>query len=238
MHWDYVAIIVFIGVLVPWRSRARVQLLFESRALASAERLRLYLSTMAFQWAIAGFIAWRFLAHGGHWSTLGLTLAHPFRVAVATIPVSLLLVCNQVLSIRRLSGVPVEGRGIVGRLADLLLPRTRSERWVALALVLTVALCEEFIYRGFVEYLFASRLSSVLAGAVISAAFFAAAHLYQGRRGLVATFIMGLIFSLVRTWTSTLLGPMIIHFVVDFSAGAASLRMLGPQAATGARTDP
>lgn len=226
MYWDYIAILVVLGLLVPWRSRARVYILLEPDAFTSSRRVNLYLSTMAFQWAISTTIAWRLVAHRDTLGALGFAQPHFLRTAVAAISVSALLVLNQIAGVARLAALPHHQRGIVGRLAEALLPRTRRERWLAVALALTVALCEEFIYRGFVQFLFERKLSSVVAGAAISAAFFALAHLYQGRRGLIATFIVGLILSAVRVWTATILAPIAIHFAVDFSAGVASLRAL------------
>jgi membrane protease YdiL (CAAX protease family) len=112
------------------------------------------------------------------------------------------------------------------------LPRTSIEAWVGLLLVLTVALCEEFIYRGFIEAIFASTFSiSILAGAVISAAFFSSAHMYQGRKGLITTFAVGLVFSAARIWTGSLVPSVIVHFAVDFSVALAALKSLplGPE---------
>ena len=143
---------------------------------------------------------------------------------VAIVSLSGVLVLNQILGVKRLSRLSIQHRGIPGRLAEILLPQTRGERWIGLVLVSTVAVCEEIIYRGFVEYVFQLTPSAVLLGAVSSSVFFAAAHLYQGRKGLIATFIVGLLLSMARVWSATLLAPVVIHFAVDFSAAVALLR--------------
>lgn len=227
MHWDYIFILGILAVFVPWRSRGRVRMLLESPALGSSERLSLYLSTIVFQWAAAAGITWRCFAHGEGLGSLGIALPNAPRAFAATVVLSAVLVLNQIFGIRRLAGLAPERRGLVAQLAEKLLPRTRAEKYAAVALVSTVAVCEEFIYRGFIEGVFENALSSVLAGAAISAAFFASAHLYQGRRGIVATFVIGLVFSGVRIWTGSLWPSIFIHFAVDFSAGVASSRMLG-----------
>jgi membrane protease YdiL (CAAX protease family) len=228
MHWDYFAILAILAFVVPWRSRARVRMLLQSPALASSERISLYLSTIVFQWAVSGVIAWRCLAHGVTIAELGITLPDVPRAIFAAAALSALLVLNQIFGIRRLSSLPVGKRGLVAQLAERLLPRTKKETFAAIALVLTVAACEEFIYRGFIEGLFQQVWSSALAGALASAGLFALAHLYQGRRGILTTFIIGLVFSGVRIWTGSLWPSMFIHFAVDFTAGVASFRMLTP----------
>jgi uncharacterized protein len=226
MHWDYMVILIVLGVLVPWRSRARIEALFAPDSTLATDRTRLYLSTIAFQWTITAIVVWRWFGHGGSVQDLGVMPPNDGRGIIAATLLSLLLIFNQLAGLRRLANLPRERRGIVGQLAEKLVPRTLSEKWMASVLVVTVAICEELIYRGFVQGLFQNWLSAVWAGVVISAVFFAAAHLYQGRRGLITTFVVGLIFSGVRVWTGSLLPSAIIHFVVDFTAGIASARLV------------
>jgi uncharacterized protein len=228
MHWDYAVVLVILAFIVPWRSRARVRMLLQSATLASEERISLYLSTIVFQWALSGLICWRWVAHGDTIMQLGIRFPNLPRAIVAAIGLSTLLVLNQIFGIRRLASLPRERRGLVAQLAEKLLPKTRREVFAAIGLVLTVAACEEFIYRGFIEGLFQQIFSSVSAGAVISAGLFAIAHLYQGRRGILTTFVVGLVFSAVRIWTGSLWPSILIHFAVDFVAGVASSRLLTP----------
>jgi len=227
MHWDYILILAILAVLVPWRSSSRIRALLNGPELASSERILLYLSTIAFQWAAVAVILWRCRAHHLSWTALGMALPHPFRAAAVAVGVSSVLVFSQIYGIRRVAALPYESRGLVAKLAEKLLPRASGEIFVAILLVTTVAVCEEFIYRGFVEAIFANAFSgSALAGAVISAAFFSLAHLYQGRKGLATTFAVGLILSAARIWTGSLLPSMVIHFAVDFSVGLAAMKFL------------
>lgn len=227
MHWDYILILAILAVVVPWRSLGRIRDLLAGPELTSSERVLLYSSTVAFQWTAVAVILWRCQAHHLSWVALGVALQHPARSLAAAAGLSIILVFNQVYAIRRVAAFPCESRGIVPRLAEKLLPRTSTEIWAGLVLVLTVAICEEFIYRGFVEAVFVGVFSgSALAGAVISAAFFSSAHMYQGRKGLITTFAVGLIFSTARIWTGSLLSPIIIHFAVDFSVALAALKFL------------
>lgn len=226
MHWDYVAILFVLGVIVPWRGRARVIALLQSKSMESGERISLYASTIAFQWAISLVIIWRCRKHGLGFADLGIALPHAARGLIVAAAISAVLALNQVFGVLRLAHLPVEKRGIVGQIAERLLPRARVEKWAAVALLLTVSICEEFVYRGFIQSLFQIALQSPAAGAVISSGFFALAHAYQGKRGVITTFAVGLIFSVVRLWTGSLVPSMIIHFAVDFSAGVASSRLL------------
>lgn len=225
MHWDYIAIVAFLGVIVPWRGLSRLKVLLHSE-VNGRDRIVLYASTIAFQWCISAIVAWRCFAGGLDRQELGLQIVRWQREVIAILVISTLLVANQIIGVARLATKPVEERGLIGRLAERLVPRAAREKRLAVLLVVTVAICEEFIYRGFVEGWFQGLTGSTAAGAVMSAAFFALAHLYQGRRGVLMTFLVGLVLSGVRVWTASLLPCILIHFAVDFSAGMASYRLL------------
>ena len=230
MSWDYFLILAFLLFIVPWRSNSRVRALLEAPPLSSSERLGLYFSTMAIQLLIAAIILWRMRVHHVAFASLGIALPSPGRALTAAAVLTVLLVLNQVFGLRRLATLSAERRGIIPRLAEKLLPRNRPETFVAVLLVISVAICEEVIYRGFVQAIFQGLLSSsALAGAGISALFFSFAHLYQGRKGLLTTFVVGLIFSATRIWTGSLFPCIFIHFCVDFSAGVVVSRLAGLQ---------
>jgi len=92
----------------------------------------------------------------------------------------------------------------------ILFARDGTERLAFSALVTTVAICEEFIYRGFAQYVFQDWSRSLLIGILGSALLFSFAHLYQGKRGLVSTFAVGLLFSGIRavpTFLRSLFSP-------------------------------
>jgi membrane protease YdiL (CAAX protease family) len=111
-------------------------------------------------------------------------------------------------------------------LARKVFPRDGIERLGFFALVSTVAICEEFIYRGFAQFVFQDWSHSVLVGLFASSLLFSVAHLYQGRKGLVSTFAVGMLFASVRAWTGTLLPTIVGHFVADFTVGVlAPLRI-------------
>ncbi len=64
MPWDFALILLGLGVLAPWRGAARVRQLLAGPQLSSVERLTVYASTMAMQWAVLALVAWRCHARG------------------------------------------------------------------------------------------------------------------------------------------------------------------------------
>jgi uncharacterized protein len=231
MHWDFALILIFLGVAVPVLGSRRIRHLLDSPQTSKMDRLSIYASTIAFQWLAALIILQRTRAHGIGLARLGVAIPRPALAITVAIVLAALISLNQIYSLRRLVATPSEIKGILPQLALKLFPQDDVERLAFFALVVTVAVCEELIYRGFVQRVFQDWSGGhVMAGLVGSAVFFALAHLYQGRRGITTTIVVGLLFSIVRSWTGSLFPTSMAHFVADFSVGMlapAKLRSAG-----------
>jgi uncharacterized protein len=217
MPWEFALILLFLASAVPLLGRHRIRQLMRMPQTTKADRMALYRSTVASQWVAAAFIFWRATAHRIPASRLGLAIPQVRLAVAAAVVLSALVLTNQLLSLRRLAHEP---ESILRQLARKVFPQDHGERAAFFGVVLTVSLCEEFIFRGFTQNVLETALwGSVLAGIVGSAILFALAHLYQGRRGLIATLVVGLLFASVRSWTGSLLAPIAAHFTADLTAG-------------------
>jgi uncharacterized protein len=220
MRWDFAIILLFLGVAVPWLGYRRVRRLMGISSTSTMDRLTLYASTIAFQWVAVAIILWRAEKQGIHPKELGLAVPNPWLAASVSIILSLLLLMNQVFAMRRLSARPSEAKGVLPQLALKIFPQNAIEKLVFVALVATVAVCEETIYRGFVQQVFQGALDNlIIAGIVLSAVLFSLAHAYQGPRGLLSTLIIGLVFASARSWTGSLVPSISAHFVADLTVG-------------------
>jgi uncharacterized protein len=191
------------------------------------DRLSIYASTIAFQWLATVIILWRTRVHGITLAQLGVAIPRPALAITVAIVLAALISANQIYSLRRLVAKPSEVKGVLPQLALKLFPQDDVERLTFFALVVTVAMCEEFIYRGFVQRVFQDWSGGhVVAGIVGSAVFFALAHLYQGLRGLSTTVVVGVLFSMVRSWTGGLLPTSVAHFVADLFVGMLAPRKI------------
>jgi len=227
MPWDFIVILAVLGLLVPWRGAVRIRQLLCQERLTTADRLALYASTLAFQWLAAAITLWRAVSHHVTLRQLGLALPRPWLAVGIGTGLATLVVLNQFISLRRMARLPEDQRGLMGQIARKVMPQTTVERLGFVALVTTVAICEEFLYRGFVQSIFQQAfVGSSIIGALFSAAFFSTAHLYQGKRGLASTFIMGLIFSAARILSGSLFPSILAHFATDLSAGLAAPALL------------
>lgn len=221
MHWDFALILLVLGTAVPVLGRRRIRKLMESPTTTKTDRLTLYASTIAFQWVTVALILWRTHAHAIPLASLGIAIPKLGVALIATLLLSALILVNQIIALRRL-GDSARGTvdGILPHLALKVFPQDAEERLAFVALVSTVAICEELIYRGFAQRAFQDWAAGlVVVGVVASAAIFSLAHLYQGRRGLITTFVVGLLFSIVRALTGSLAPACVAHFVADITAG-------------------
>lgn len=220
MHWDFALILLVLGIAVPLLGRRRVGQLMRTPSTTKMDRLSLYATTLAFQWIAAGVILWRAAADEIRAAQLGLAIGNPILTVTITIVLTALVLLNQLISLRRLASSPAEAQGLLPQLALKLFPQDGVERLAFFALVVTVAICEELVYRGFVQCVFQDwSQGSVTVGVLGSAIYFSIAHLYQGRRGLASTLVAGLIFAGARAWTGSLLPPIAAHFVADITVG-------------------
>jgi len=106
-----------------------------------------------------------------------------------------------------------------------LIPSTTLELLVWFCLSTTAGICEEIIFRGYLQRQFAAFTSSVLAGVLLSAVVFGAAHGYEGGPRMVLIGIYGLMFGLLAWWRRSLRPGMIAHAWHDAISGTV-LHML------------
>ena len=228
--WDFVLVLLFLGVIIPWRGAARMKRLLSKPELTSADRLSLYGSTILFQWLIVAIVAWRCVARSVGPDELGIAASDPWQVAWTSIVLTGLLCVNQVVGLRRITRMPEGKRGSLFAITEKIMPRTRTETLVFAALACTAGISEEFLYRGVVFTAFVRMIVNYgppnAAAAILSSIWFSLAHLYQGRRGIITTFVVGMIFALVRIWTGSLIPAFAAHIGIDLVAGICVSRFL------------
>jgi uncharacterized protein len=219
-HWDFALIFIFFATAIPLLGQRRIRRLLAQPSTTKAIRLRLYSTTIVFQWLATALIYWRVRARGISAAQVGISIPNAVFVAAVSVALCILIFGNQYYSLHRMSQHPEEVRGSITDLASRIFPQDSSERIVFVFVVVTVAICEEFIYRGFMQQVFHDWSGgSVVAAVLGSSLMFAIAHLYQGRRGIFATLVAGLLFSSVRAWTGSLLPAVLGHFIADITAG-------------------
>ena len=125
----------------------------------------------------------------------------------------LVLIVPILLLRRRLDEVPAIGD------IRAILPRNRAELPYGAALGLTAGIVEELLFRLALPALLFGVLDGVPgAGPLafgIAALLFGALHLYQGPLGILFSFILGLLFTVLYIVTGSILAPIALHALVD-----------------------
>jgi membrane protease YdiL (CAAX protease family) len=86
------------------------------------------------------------------------------------------------------------------------------------AVSLSAGFCEEFIFRGYLIWVFQSLLD-LWGAAALSLVVFALAHAYQGVKGILSTGIVGSLLTLVVLIFGSLLPAIALHALIDIGSG-------------------
>jgi membrane protease YdiL (CAAX protease family) len=226
MPWDFWLIFLVLGVLVPWRGRARLKRLLSQPPGGTKEKLTLYGATVAFQWAITVVVAWRAFARGLTSAEMGLARGLSADLFVASVVGAALLCTFQWFNLRRVGRASGPVIDLMRQLAEHLLPLKSVEFAPYCALAVTAGVCEEFLYRGFAMAALSRAGLATWMVVVLTSILFGFAHAYQGRGGMIGTGLLGLIFAVSRRFFSSLVPVMVWHAAVDVIAGVAGPRFL------------
>lgn len=229
MPWDFWLIFLFLGIVVPWRGAVRLKKLLALPSVSTKEKLALYGATIAAQWVITALVAWRALAQGLSAVALGLADYGGVSTLLASLALATFIGGLHSLNLRRVGRSAGQATQRMRSLARRILPVNSVELLPYCALAVTAGVCEEFLYRGFAMGALSRVGLPAWAVVVLAAVLFGLAHVYQGRSGILGTFVMGILFGVVRLAYDTLVPVIMIHTAVDLVAGIAGPRYLLPQ---------
>jgi len=186
-------------------------------------RLDLYLSAALSQWLLASLGVLVVVTTGPGLRATGFRAVAvgpiiPWAIILTLVSLTAL---GLVVLLERLNWFPEEPE-----LVRLLMPRTRREKLLAVVLLApTAALCEEFLYRGYMlNQLLAWGISVPGAWAGSSVAF-GMAHAYQGWNGMARAALLGGLLALPVVRLGSLYPSIVAHFLID----AVALVWLGPR---------
>jgi uncharacterized protein len=196
--------------------------------LSGHSKLPQYLWTMAWEWVLAGFVylgvrkrmKLRYLI-GGRWANtedvlIDLTIAAGFWLAAIVV----LGACAKLMHLDQAGQFDSMHQQL-----GFLIPGTTPELLVWFGLSTTAGICEEIIFRGYLQRQFAAFTGSMLVGVALSAIVFGASHGYEGGPRMLLVGIYGLMFGLLAWWRKSLRPGMIAHAWHDAISGAV-LHML------------
>jgi membrane protease YdiL (CAAX protease family) len=186
-------------------------------AVLQPHRLFFYLTTIAWEWILVAYIylglrrrgkSIRNIA-GRSWESasdffVDIAIAFGFWIAALFV---LSLVAHAV------------GSNGMSQAARLLAPQGPFESLLWVALAVTAGICEETIFRGYLQRQFVAWTRSAAIGVLLSAALFGAGHLYQGAKATVVIGVYGLMFGILAEARQNLRPGIITHAWHDAITG-------------------
>lgn len=176
-----------------------------------------YLLVLIIEWFIFGFIWLGLRVQGVPFSSLFGEMSPNIRKILRDVGLALLflVVANVVLSLlSALLHVSNHNAAL-----QALLPHTALEIAIYLLVALTAGICEETIFRGYLQRQFTAYTNSALIGALIQGILFGLAHAYQGWKMIVVIAVYGCLFGALAVWRRSLRPGIIAHFLQDSVTG-------------------
>jgi membrane protease YdiL (CAAX protease family) len=191
-------------------------------ATANPNRVRYYVVTIFYEWLLFVLVvagvrrsgASVLIVLGEHWHSVRQVL-RDIGIAVGfwIVAAMLLWIFGWLLRIAAL------GRNVS------MLPQRGIELTFWIALSVTAGICEETIFRGYLQRQFMALTKSAPAGILLSAATFGAVHAYQGFRMVILIALYGAMFGILAYWRASVRPGMIAHAWQDSLNGVLAIVM-------------
>jgi hypothetical protein len=191
----------------------------------SRTRVLQYLLTLTWEWLLFAFCVWgarksgtglRDLV-GGRWREIEDVLID--LLTAAGFWIAAMVVLAFAARLLHLTG----GNQLddVRRQLGFLVPRSMREIVLWFLLSMTAGICEEVVFRGYLQRQFAALAKNVWAGIIVSGLIFGCAHGYEGAGRMMLVGIYGMLFGLLAHFRRSLRPGMIAHAFHDGIMGLA-----------------
>lgn len=201
------------GVLA-WRGAISSQ---QMRAVVNPDRVHLYARTLFFEWLMFAIVIVGVRFSG---SSLLAVLGERWKSAAQLVRDIGIAAAYWVASTLVLSIVAGHSQGAApDRTVQFLLPQGVLEMTLWTAVSVTAGICEEAVYRGYLQRQFIALTKNVPAGIILCAVAFGAAHAYKGFWGAAQIGLEGVMLGILAQWRGSVRPGMIAHAWGDFFAG-------------------
>ena len=155
-------------------------------------------------------------------ATLGWTVADP---AVAVLRGLAVAAAGLALVWLLTAGARVAGLRETAAVA-LLMPRGAGQKRGFLVPSGIAAVCEEYVYRGFVLWALTAWTGSAWLAAVLVSVSFGLGHGYQRLAGVLRATALGMLLAATVIWTGSLFPAIVGHFWINAAIGLGGWRLL------------
>jgi membrane protease YdiL (CAAX protease family) len=204
----HTAVILGATAVLSYRGHLRAD---QMRAVVNPNRIGMYESTIFFECLMLLLVlAGVWLNGSSVFSVLG-ERWRSFRQFIRDFEIGLAFLIGSIM----ITSIIGSHGGTGDKATQFLLPRGGVETALWIVLSITAGICEEAIYRGYLQKQFMALTKSAAGGIVLSALTFAAAHSYQGfsRASLIG--VLGAMSGVLAFWCRSVRPGMIAHALQD-----------------------
>ena len=212
-------LVAFIAIVAPvWGVIGHRQMM-ERLANVPNARIAGYRKTMMVEWIVVAIVLVVWLGGGERLAALGLGFetGWAFWVFGGLTLVACVLSIVQAITITRSEKKLADVSEQLRSLAPMVPHNDRESQWWV-GLSVTAGICEEIIYRGFMITTLAVLFGPWPAVGLSSLAF-GLAHAYQGPKGVLKVFAIGLTMGALFVLSGSLWAPIVLHIVIDLASG-------------------
>ena len=188
------------------------------RTVLDVDRIALYERTMLFEWLTFALVILGVRLHGTPLLTVLGDRWHSVRQVLKDVGIALAFWIGSTLVVS-IFGSHTQ-RAASDRAVQFLLPQGGVEISMWILLSVTAGICEETVFRGYLQRQFMALTKSVPIGILLSAVAFGAAHSYQGLAGAARIGLQGALLGILANWRKSVRPGMIAHAWGDAFAGA------------------
>jgi uncharacterized protein len=185
----------------------------QMRAAGTSSNISMYVRTIIVEWVLFAFVVLGVWLAG---SPLATVLGQRWRSAwdvLRDIGIGVVFIILQQIV---LSILTAHAQGAnADRAVHYLLPHGRVEMALWLALSLSAGICEETVFRGYLQRQFSALTQNIPAGILLSAAMFGTAHGYQGFWRAVVIGVDGATLGVLAYWCRSVRPGMVGHALKD-----------------------
>lgn len=194
------------------------------KGTAPTNPLLLYVPTIIWLWSLAllTYMGMRFRGtplrevFGRTWQSfddflMDIVIAAGFWLGAFGVVILLAVLFNALTHTPRPTTLPPEFQALAPRGVGGILT------WIALSI--TAGICEEFVFRGYLQRQFAALTRSAIGGIILSAGIFSVGHLYEGVSKAIVIGVFGMLLGILAHMRRSLSPGMIAHTWHDVFSG-------------------
>ena len=210
--WWHTALVLAVTAATALRGALRAAHL---RVMAHPDRINMYERTILFEWLVLGLVLAGVWWHGSSVLTVLGDRWRSVRQFLEDVGIGLLFLIASIA----LTSIAGAHGAAHDRTTQFLLPQGRLEMALWVVLSITAGICEEAVYRGYLQKQLMALTKSVPLGIVLSGLAFGAAHSYQGWSKALMIAVMGVMAGILAYWRRSVRPGMIAHALQDVLGG-------------------